>query len=676
MVSDSEREIAQLQQDLTSKNPAARTNAQIRLQQFSISTTPSGSGGESSGGGGSSSSSSSSSPSETAQLELELQSKNPAARRNAELRLQQLNRIKRAEQNLTMSAGRKPLTPSRPQSSKEPLRGQVEDTFLNRFFGRGQFQDLETAGQVKPLKKTPFQELTPQQRRTDLRNALIGGTLVATSLTPIPDELIAVPFVGRVLQIGQFTSKSVLFGTAVGEAAEETTKATAKRNQRELLLNRQDLVSPVTKRARQDVASQFPGVPLPGVFQKQEGKVRTVKVGEFLESTPIINLLPSIRRPELFEQSVREQAKARGLSKKETETLVSAAKRQRSATDIGNIGELFGAEFQAELAGTKFLKEAGLKKIKEKPFRTVFKEITQAGIVESVGSDLTNVARGQEQFSPGKTAVQTAIAAPFAGLLGGFVGKAAVQNKPVRKFLGVQFGRAIDFPGEPIGDILGGIAERGFVTPVSVPGSLSSVSIQTEDNLRSQTKEGDIRQPKPSGRKPRSNLPRTTFEQVLQLQPTTPTPVQTNLPSPSVPTPALPVPTEIKIGVPVDITITEPVRPTTPIAPAVPISVSVPTAINIPTLSNIPTVVPVGLIPPLLPNVGAPRGGGLGGLFKPGKEFVNELEAGNKALNNLLGGFNLPGSTPPPKPKPKKTKKKGKKKRQPQGLDVFELLFG
>lgn len=480
--------------------------------------------------------------------------------------------------------------------------------------------------------------------------------------------------------LGLQTAKAV----ALPAAAKGVSKLTAPEEQKEIL--KEDFFKDVFKNAF--------GAETEAVSEK--GIIR--RIG--FQLTPFAGDKPA------FEAQLRVEAKARGLTQKQTETLVKAGLRQRKATAIGE-GLTFlelsrGAEAFGRKAVVDVFKKSPLKVAKKKAFGEVFKKtflpIGLAGIGEAAPQELAQqFGRGEPlQILPTKKdgfklGVIGAGAAGFlsAGVLGGTIAGLRPVRPGVSKV--VEVGAFIGDPFEKPADILQDLTEAAAKrltgkAPARI--GFTTVLTPTETLTIGKKKEKAKAPPRTEAPKPKPS-PKKTPSTIL-IQSITEAPIQVNIPSP--PSPKTPSLTEIIGGT----------TPVTPVETPIPSLIETPVEIPIPIITEAPTQTPVTVGTPLttfditanipvftptlkiLPPVPLviPFGGALGGTRKGKRsKFIDELAAGTALLDKVIIGRQAPAPTKALKKRKKdieeelKKRRKASRKSKPL-FDFNKLLLG
>jgi len=384
-------------------------------------------------------------------------------------------------------------------------------------------------------------------------------------------------------------------------------------------------------------------------------------------------------------EEVRKLLKERGFTGQRLEDAVSQVEKAAKTRGIGEAAALVNIERIGEATGlplfTSFFKKQVAKGAKETTetigttlFKRGFIQTAPLGFTEAfVGLQEQRLFRGQtfEEVTTPKALRSAAIAggigAGTAGIFGG--GIPALRGKQSKLATPVEFtGQALDFPFELAGDIAEAQARKvkrffGFDIPeptLNIAGGraravtfgitpsrteTATKTTQTKRNRVATVDFGTVTKPGVPSETfvPADRSPIKSIDDLIGTPSKTPTDTGgrtgTNafgivtLPGQ---TPTQPIIPEINIGVPTTTTTTTPAN----------------TFVNIPSISPQPR-----FLPPLLPPVFPFGAAGSGTAKRKKKKFVNELQASQDLLGNLLFGRPLS-----PQPSRKKAKKRRRKK--------------
>jgi len=277
--------------------------------------------------------------------------------------------------------------------------------------------------------------------------------------------------------VGQFVSE--LAGTtarAVGivEAAPVVSRLTAPKAQRAAIgrAGFRDVVA-AGFAAQREAVSKIGIVPLPGkriAETSPTGKIttraaRTLSFGSIAGELPFVG---NILSKGTFETTVRERFSKQGLSGKDLNVAVAAAKRQRIARNTGETVALLEVSRSSEAIGRGLVSKGFAKAAKagttfpaSQTFGKVFKiaapRIAVAGSVEGFSQEIAQQrARGRPINV--KQAVGTGVfGAAAAGVLGGSIAGLRLRNPKISK--AIELSTFISDPFEKPGDLLQDLAE-------------------------------------------------------------------------------------------------------------------------------------------------------------------------------------------------------------------------
>ena len=612
----------------------------------------------------------------------------------------------------TLPSGIKPRLPSFkfPSATKRPseVRGlTVKESQALKRSKSGFFQFFSGIG----LGFQPGKQRALGRAVTTLPIAQQAGIAASFPLAVIGQQFAANPARARIATrsflktpVGQFVSE--LAGTtarAVGivEAAPVVSRLTAPKAQRAAIgrAGFRDVVA-AGFAAQREAVSKIGIVPLPGkriAETSPTGKIttraaRTLSFGSIAGELPFVG---NILSKGTFETTVRERFSKQGLSGKDLNVAVAAAKRQRIARNTGETVALLEVSRSSEAIGRGLVSKGFAKAAKagttfpaSQTFGKVFKiaapRIAVAGSVEGFSQEIAQQrARGRPINV--KQAVGTGVfGAAAAGVLGGSIAGLRLRNPKISK--AIELSTFISDPFEKPGDLLQDLAEsiarksgrKVAATPsliLSVPTPSVTIGVGTPTRTTTKTagkSKTPIKTPTiivtPTTVKTSTPTPTPTTTK-------TPTPVVTPTPLPVIfsitkPSPVTPTPLPVPVA-PVPVTPT-PVVPIAPVPSPIISPIQTPIPVPVPTTSPVSVPIPVSTpfprlpIPPPVP-LSLPFGSGGGGAVsaRRRKTFINELAAANSLLRTNIG------RRASRKIKPKKTIPKSKKLKK-KGINFFE----